>query len=138
MIKTEKLKVSDNPSLPNDVNSIAEFESDDKGVAFPNVPKTNRDSMTGTIKKGTLTFDPDTNRFVYWNGTTWVQFGRVKSEYRHEFIEPYDYIAKAPKGTLETDNLWFITRITIASNGSTLSEIAVNVDWTNRYTHIYT
>ena len=61
----------------------------------------------------------------------------VELEYRHDF-NVYDYLGKAPNGSLENQNVWEITRLTIASNGSVAKGIATNVNWTDRYTHIYT
>jgi len=56
--------------------------------------------------------------------------------YRHDF-NIYDYIGKAPSGSLDADNVWDITRLTIASSGSVTTGTANNVNWTDRYTHTY-
>lgn len=56
--------------------------------------------------------------------------------YRHDF-NVFDYIGKAPSGSLEADNVWDITRLTIASSGSVTVGTATNVNWTGRYTHTY-
>ena len=56
--------------------------------------------------------------------------------YRHEF-NVYDYLGTAPTGSLEASNVWDITRLTIASNGSVTTGVATNVSWTGRYTHTY-
>ena len=56
--------------------------------------------------------------------------------YRHDF-NIYDYIGKAPSGSLDADNVWDITRLTIASSGSVTTGTANNVNWTGRYTHTY-
>jgi hypothetical protein len=61
----------------------------------------------------------------------------VELEYRHDF-NVFDYLGKAPSDSLESDNVWTITRLTIASDGTATVGTATNVDWTNRYTHIYT
>lgn len=59
-------------------------------------------------------------------------------EKRHDYNDPYSYCGVAPSGSLEEDNSWSITRIFIYSDGSTLLTSASMVDWTNRYTHVYT
>jgi hypothetical protein len=55
---------------------------------------------------------------------------------RHDF-NVFDYLGKAASGSSESANVWTITRLTIASNGSTTKGVATNVNWTDRYTHIY-
>lgn len=62
--------------------------------------------------------------------------GGVTSVYRHDF-NIYDYLGTAPTGSSEASNVWKITRLTIASNGSVTSGVANDVNWTDRYTHIY-
>lgn len=62
--------------------------------------------------------------------------GPILLIYRHDF-NVYDYIGKAPSGSLEADNVWDITRLTIASSGSVTVGTATNVNWTGRYTHTY-
>lgn len=62
--------------------------------------------------------------------------GPVPFIYRHDF-NVFDYIGKAPNGSLETDNVWTITRLTIASSGSVTVGTANDVNWTGRYTHTY-
>lgn len=57
---------------------------------------------------------------------------------RHDYVSPYSYCGKAIVGSLETQNVWTITRIEILSDGSTSVTTATNVDWTNRLTHTYT
>ena len=57
---------------------------------------------------------------------------------RHEFSDPYDYCGIASGGTLDGDPDWTITRLTIASNGSTTSGVATAVTWTGRASHTYT
>lgn len=58
------------------------------------------------------------------------------SSYRHDF-NVYDYLGVGPSGSLDGDNVWTITRLTIASNGSVTSGVATDVNWTDRYTHTY-
>ena len=55
----------------------------------------------------------------------------------HDF-NVYDYLGKAVRGSSENDNVWTITRLTIASNGTTTKQTATGVSWTNRYIHTYT
>lgn len=49
-----------------------------------------------------------------------------------------DYNGYAPQGSLESANVWTITRLTINAFGISTSEYAVNVAWTDRATVIYT
>lgn len=50
----------------------------------------------------------------------------------------YLYCGVAPYGSTQADNTWKITRIFVNNDGSVTTDIANNVDWINRYTHIYT
>ena len=56
---------------------------------------------------------------------------------RHSFATPLDYIGIAPTGTLETDPVWNITRLTTTLSGTSLSQTATGA-WTNRTSLIYT
>ena len=49
----------------------------------------------------------------------------------------YSYIGTANKGTLESAEKWFITRITHFPNGTTATATAEDVAWTDRLTVIY-
>jgi hypothetical protein len=75
------------------------------------------------------------------NGTSVLGSGdivtSVQLSYRHDF-NVYDYLGKAASGSSEGASVWTITRLTIASDGTATVGTATNVDWTNRYTHIYT
>jgi hypothetical protein len=75
------------------------------------------------------------------NGTSVLGSGdivtSVQLSYRHDF-NVYDYLGKAASGSAEGASVWTITRLTIASDGTATVGTATNVDWTNRYTHIYT
>jgi hypothetical protein len=57
----------------------------------------------------------------------------VKSDWQ----SPYNYIGSAPQGTPEAAPIWFITRITVNIDGTTVVETATGA-WTNRYSLIYT
>ena len=75
------------------------------------------------------------------NGTSVLGSGdivtSVQLSYRHDF-NVYDYLGKAASGSSESANVWTITRLTIASDGTATVGTATNVSWTGRYTHIYT
>jgi hypothetical protein len=75
------------------------------------------------------------------NGTSVLGSGdivtSVQLSYRHDF-NVYDYLGKAASGSSEGASVWTITRLTIASDGTATVGTATNVDWTGRYTHIYT
>jgi hypothetical protein len=60
--------------------------------------------------------------------------------YRHEFVDGVpatDYVGKAVNDSLESDAVWTIKKLTIASDGSSTVATATDVDWTNRATHTY-
>ena len=59
-------------------------------------------------------------------------------ERRNDFQDPYLYAGTAVVGSLENQNVWTIKRITVYSDGSTLTQSATNVAWTDRYIVIYT
>jgi len=75
------------------------------------------------------------------NGTSVLGSGdivtSVQLSYRHDF-NVNDYLGKAASGSSEGASVWTITRLTITSDGTATVGTATNVDWTNRYTHIYT
>jgi hypothetical protein len=60
-------------------------------------------------------------------------------ERRHEFVlaDLTDYMAYADAGSDEGDDVWTVTRLTIAANGTQVSVQAVGVNWTDRATHTY-
>jgi hypothetical protein len=74
------------------------------------------------------------------NGTSVLGSGdivtSVQLSYRHDF-NVFDYLGKAASGSSEGANVWTITRLTIASDGTVTKGVATNVNWTDRYTHIY-
>jgi len=57
---------------------------------------------------------------------------------RHSFEGTYDYNAYAVAGSSESSNVWTITRINVAENGSTTKGTTSSVAWTDRLTVIYT
>jgi hypothetical protein len=57
---------------------------------------------------------------------------------RHDYVAPYSYCGKAVSGSLDSADVWTITRINIATNGTTTTAQAINVAWTDRLTATYT
>lgn len=57
---------------------------------------------------------------------------------RHAYHESISYCGKAPFGSAESENLWTITKITVNSDGTTATAVAINVNWTDYLTHTYT
>jgi hypothetical protein len=51
---------------------------------------------------------------------------------RSDFVAGLLYCGFAIDGSLESENVWTITKITIADNGSATSETLYNVAWTDR------
>lgn len=60
---------------------------------------------------------------------------QIKYIYRHDYdaLNSFNYLGKAIFGSLETDPVWTVTRLTISSAGGTLSEPALTlIAWTDR------
>lgn len=60
---------------------------------------------------------------------------------RTEFIEgdpDITYIGLALSGSLDTDPVWRITRLTVPADGEPTTAVASGVTWTDRATHTYT
>jgi hypothetical protein len=84
-----------------------------------------------------------TGSLVYFNPATGeLTYGgpppALEKELRQDFQAPYSYCGRAAQGSSEAANVWFISRIEVLGDGSTIVLTANNVNWTNRYTHIYT
>jgi hypothetical protein len=60
------------------------------------------------------------------------------SERRHDYVAPYSYCGKAVIDSLESESVWTITRIELATNGTTTVTHAVDVAWDDRLTATYT
>ena len=56
---------------------------------------------------------------------------------QHDWHQPYDYCGTAPVGSATSSAVWTITRITVASNGSTITSTLYNQIWDNRYSLPY-
>lgn len=50
----------------------------------------------------------------------------------------YSYIGVAPNGSAESADVWYISRILINPNGTTSTQTATDVAWTDRLTETYT
>jgi hypothetical protein len=61
----------------------------------------------------------------------------IIQEKRHDWVSPYSYLGKAPENSSESANVWTITRMQVAVDGSTTVLSASNVAWSNRYSVIY-
>jgi hypothetical protein len=51
----------------------------------------------------------------------------------HEWVSPYSYCGTAPVGSLTSDAVWTITRITINNDGSVTPSTLTGVAWDDRY-----
>ena len=49
----------------------------------------------------------------------------------------YLYLGEAPSGSSESSDVWDISRLSISSSGTTLTQTTSSAAWTNRYTYIY-
>lgn len=56
---------------------------------------------------------------------------------RHAWASPNSYCGYAPTGSQESDEVWTITRITVAGSGDTTTATATEVNWTDYLTHNY-
>jgi hypothetical protein len=56
---------------------------------------------------------------------------------RSDWVAPYSYCGVAPVGSLEGNPVWTIYRITVANDGSSITQSATSVTWTGRYSHVY-
>jgi hypothetical protein len=70
--------------------------------------------------------------------TEWItpSGGGSSKEVRHEWDSPYDYIATATSGTLDSETTWSITRIEVFADGTTLTTTSTD-SWNNRETAVY-
>jgi hypothetical protein len=56
--------------------------------------------------------------------------GNIK---RHEWADPYDYLGYAIIGSLETESVWTITRLTVNGAGVVTDvDVLTNVKWSER------
>lgn len=99
------------------------------------------DASKNLISADTATY-PNLTELSYVKGVTssiqtQLNSKQVATIRRHSFSNPYDYDGYAPSGSSEGANVWTITRITVASDGTTTKGVATNVDWTNRASHTY-
>ena len=56
---------------------------------------------------------------------------------RHDFVSNVSYCGYAKKNSLETEAKWTISKIVVATNGSTTTTTATNVKWSERLTINY-
>jgi hypothetical protein len=84
--------------------------------------------------------NPQAEQVLKYDGTAWVNGigGAPELQRRHSFEQPYSYCGFADDGEAESANVWQITRINVALDGTATTGLATNVNWTNRSTHSYT
>jgi hypothetical protein len=58
------------------------------------------------------------------------EFGSSK-EKRHYWDSPYSYCGVAPAGSLESAEVWIVTRIEVFLDGSTDIEVFTDISWTS-------
>ncbi len=63
--------------------------------------------------------------------------GSISFIRNHDFVTGTDYNGYAPEGSLISDAVWTITKLTINPNGSVVKTIATNIKWIDRYTTTY-
>jgi hypothetical protein len=127
-------------------------------IAFPSTPSVNDIFTSGNRRwkwTGTrwqvmpVTISPsrlsgegaETGDILVFDGTEWapVPLTAGSSSYlvQSAFAAPYHYIGRAPTGTATTSSGWDITRIEVASDGSTTTLNATGA-WSNRASLSYT
>lgn len=119
----------------NGVNQLVRLDGLGKLPAIDGSQLTGLISQIANLSDVQLT-DLQSGQGLVYNGTKWTN---VMSEgtVRHDYTEPYSYVGKAPQFSLEGSNVWEITRIQNLTDANVLITTALNVNWTNRYTHIY-
>ena len=83
--------------------------------------------------------DPTAGEALKYDGANWTD-GAVavpSPARRHDFASPYDYCGTAPAGSSESAAVWTITRISVASNGTTTTGTATGASWTGRASATY-
>ncbi len=56
---------------------------------------------------------------------------------RHDFVTNVSYCGYAEQGSLETDSVWNISKIVVATEGTTTTTTATDVKWSERLTVTY-
>lgn len=98
--------------------------------------------------EGDLWFDPNKGSLSVWyenlDGGQWVSATvpgplRIGSVLTDASDPEVIYVGTAPSNSSESDNVWFITRTLYDFSGVRIEKgTANNVNWTDRYSHIYT
>jgi hypothetical protein len=59
--------------------------------------------------------------------------------YLSDWVSPNNYIGHAPQGSLQSDSVWTVRKITVTSGGAiSFYGTATPIKWTDRYTAVYT
>lgn len=70
--------------------------------------------------------------------TEWLESLKAKTFIRrHDFVTNVSYCGYAEQGSLETESVWNIAKITVATEGTTTTTTATDVKWSERLTVIY-
>ena len=70
--------------------------------------------------------------------TEWLESLKSKTFIRrHDFVTNVSYCGYAEQGSLETESVWNIAKITVATVGTTTTAYATDVKWSERLTVIY-
>jgi hypothetical protein len=119
----------------NGVNQLLKLDGSGKLPAVDGSQLTGLISQIANLSDVQLTSLQIGQGLVY-NGTKWTN---VMSEgiALHDYVEPYSYVGRAAQSSLEGSNVWKITRIQNLTDANVLITTALNVNWTNRYTHTY-
>lgn len=86
-----------------------------------------------------ISTDPGNNAVLGSDGRIFVPTPPPSTfERESDFQSPYQYCGYAPAGSLTSQAVWEIDRITVNLDGTVLVQSASNVAWDNRTTVIYT
>lgn len=122
--------------MPNKFISNGQLEVNTTTGALlpPRMTTAQRDALTASA--GMLVFNTDTDMMNVYDGTAWVPVG-ASYERRYASAGGYGYCGTAQSGSSEASNVWTITRLAVADDGSVTITCASNVNWTNYATHSY-
>jgi len=114
--------------IPNQPNTVT-IQNADKIISVVDNSKNTEVNLTQDITNVVSIATPGPTGPQGLTGPSYVR--------QNEYDAPYNYSGKALEGSLTSQNVWTITRLTIALDGTTTTGIATDVAWDNRTTVPY-